>query len=121
MDSNALFLPFQFGINLDAELTRLLGIYDYVVPSSVVDELRRLREAGEPHAREAVALLEHLGPEVVPGSSDADRDVIEVAGDRHGVLLTLDADVRRAALSAGVPVILMRGRKYLVLRRPAGL
>ena len=36
LDANALMLPFQFSINLDVELGRLLGECDVYVPSSVV-------------------------------------------------------------------------------------
>src|SRR5207247_5187201 len=49
LDANALLLPFQFRVNLEAELRRLLGEHEILVPSAVLDELkglaRSLREA----------------------------------------------------------------------------
>ncbi|MCI0497391.1 MAG: hypothetical protein L0Z54_03745 [Thermoplasmata archaeon] len=118
LDANALFLPFQFGINIDVELARLLGEYRYVVPASVADEVGRLRQDRVPFSREASTLLEHLSPEVVPGTGRADEDVVTAALAMEGYVFSLDGDVRRRALAAGVPVIRMRSKRYLVLEMP---
>ena len=42
LDSNALLMPFQFPIHLDAELRRLLGDVEVVVPEPVLAELEFL-------------------------------------------------------------------------------
>ena len=39
LDANALMMPFQFGINIDIELGRLMPGCEIVVPSSVMIEL----------------------------------------------------------------------------------
>jgi len=118
LDTNAFFLPFQFKINLDSELARVIGSYDYFVPRSVVTELEGLLSGGEPMSREAMALFEHLSPEVVEGTGPADRDVVDLAADLNGALMTQDARVRKRALSSGVPVIFLRSGKHLQLQRP---
>ena len=118
LDTNAFFIPFQFNINLDAELERTVGSYNYIIPSSVEDELRGLASGGEKFAREALSLLEHLSPEVVPGSGVADQDVIALARERSGAVVTQDAVVRKRAKAAGIPVIFLRSGKHLVLSRP---
>jgi len=118
LDTNAFFLPFQFKINLDSELERIVGSHEYLVPGSVVSELHGLLKGSEPKAREAVALYKHLSPEVVEVVGPADSAVIELAQERNGAVLTQDSLVRKKALSAGVPVIFLRSGKHLVLQRP---
>ncbi|HHH83948.1 MAG TPA: twitching motility protein PilT, partial [Thermoplasmatales archaeon] len=39
LDTNALMIPYQSGINIEKEITRLLGICRIIVPSSVVEEI----------------------------------------------------------------------------------
>ena len=42
LDTNALFVPFKFKLNLDSELKRLFGDYQIIIPSCVLNELKRL-------------------------------------------------------------------------------
>ena len=44
LDANALLMPFQFKINIDIEIERLLGGVEVLVPSSVIDELKKLKD-----------------------------------------------------------------------------
>ncbi len=46
LDSSALMMCFEFSIDLEKELTRLLGSYHIVVPSSIVKELESLSKKG---------------------------------------------------------------------------
>ena len=36
LDTNALFIPFEFRINLDSELKRLFGVYEIIIPTCVL-------------------------------------------------------------------------------------
>src|SRR5947199_5142050 len=42
LDANALLMPFQFRVNLDREIQRLLGDVDVAVPKPVLTELEFL-------------------------------------------------------------------------------
>lgn len=117
LDTNAFYLPFQFNINLDSELERVVGSYDYLVPNTVVSELEGLLKGREPKSREAMSLYDHISPEVVEVMGPADHAVIELAQERNGAVLTQDSLVRKKALAAGVPVIFLRSGKHLVLQR----
>src|SRR2546429_7039384 len=44
LDANALLMPFQFQVHLDAELRRLVGDVDVAVPTPVLRELSILAE-----------------------------------------------------------------------------
>src|SRR5439155_20179261 len=51
LDANALLMPFQFQVHLDAELRRVLGDVDVAVPTPVLGELALLAD----HDRDARA------------------------------------------------------------------
>ena len=44
LDSSAVMMLFEFSIDLEDELTRLLGGYHVILPRPIVDELRFLSE-----------------------------------------------------------------------------
>jgi hypothetical protein len=121
LDTNALFMPFQFGINLDAELKRLFGVYTYVIPAPVLDEVRNLVERGERHAGAAHRLAEHLSRSAVVFPSDlpADDAVISAAVGTGGSILTTDSELRKRARSRGIRVVYLRGRSHLEADPPA--
>ena len=120
LDTNAFFLPFQFGINLDSELSRVTGEYRLLTTRSVWRELQMLASRKEKHSREAILLFDHLSPEVVDLDGSADDDLISLAKDVGGAILTQDSELRHRALRNGVPVILLRAGKHLIFQRPAG-
>lgn len=110
LDANALMMPFQFRVNLDRELHRLVGAVPVLVPSSVVDELSGLEDK---HARAAVSLAGKY--EVVETFSKGDDAVLEVAVDRCAAIVTNDRGLIARAKEGGVPVIRLRSGRYLVL------
>ena len=46
LDTNALMMLFEFSIDLESELNRLLGANSIFVPTTVLDELKFLSENG---------------------------------------------------------------------------
>jgi uncharacterized protein len=118
LDSSAALMPFEFSIDLESELKRLLGAVLIVVPLSVDKELRLLaaRESGEKRGRVLAALklldrFEHSGVEGLP----ADDAVIMTALKRKGVAVTNDTRLRQRLRELGVPVVFLRGKQQLVL------
>lgn len=53
LDTNALLMPYQFDINIEKELNRLLGVCRIIVPRSVVEEVEKLAEKGGETGRAA--------------------------------------------------------------------
>ncbi len=84
LDANALLMPFQFRLNLEAELRRLLGDVDIAVPTPVLEEVRLLAT----HDRAAKA-AERLAAKYRPveGHGSADDALLELAGGEVHVLL----------------------------------
>ncbi len=112
MDTNALMMPFQFTLNIDLELERLLGSYELVVPSSVIIELKRVAsEQKASAAKGALKLAEKCRMHLIAGTGD---DAVLAAAMKLGAfLLTNDAGLRRRAHDAGLRTICLRGRSHL--------
>ena len=113
LDTNALLLPFQFGINLEAELARLLGSCDILVPSSVAGELARLRR----FKHHLAASRLRLKYKVVECSAEptVDDALANLALRLGAVVVTCDRLLQKKLLERGVRVVVMRGKNHLVL------
>jgi len=123
LDANALMMPSQFRIDLFDELRMLLGSFEPVVLSGVLQELTGLSRAkGRDGAAARYGLS--LGDQcTVVQSSDlesgsVDAQVIEYAAKHACVVVTNDRRVRDALFARGLSVISLRQQKKLeILRR----
>lgn len=112
LDANALMMPFQFRINLEAEVRRLVGEADLVVPGPIVGELRaQSRESRE--AKSALRLAQSFRVEETRGSGD--DSLIELARRDGGIVVTNDAALLRRLRTLHIPRIYLRSRTHLVL------
>jgi len=112
LDTNGLMMPFQFKVNIDLDLDRLLGFWYGIVPSCVIDELSGLSKS-DPHARAALKLAEKY--EIIKTNAAGDDGVLEAVEKTGGILLTNDKELKKRAIARGSKVIYLRKRKYLVL------
>ncbi|CVK33034.1 conserved protein of unknown function [Methanoculleus bourgensis] len=121
LDTNALLMPVQFGIDLYGELLGLFGDFEPVTLEEVVGELSGLARGG---GRDAVAARVGLAlarrSTIVPSGSSAesvDERVLEYARREGCVVVTNDRELRKALLREGTSVVSMRRRKTLDLIR----
>ena len=113
-DANALMMPFQFSINIDLELARLLGSFEIIVPSSVIVELKRVAvEQKASDAKGALKLSQKYRMHKVAGTGD--DAVLAAACELRAILLTNDAGLRRRAREAGLRTVCLRGRSHLAI------
>ena len=121
LDTNALLMPSQFGIDLYDELMGLFGDFEPVTLEEVAGELRGLaRGRGRDAAAARVGLAMARRSTVVPSGSSADHvddRVIEYARREGCVVVTNDRELRNALLREGIDVVSMRGQKTLELIR----
>jgi len=104
-------MPFQFRINLEAELRRLFGEVDVAVPTPVLDELRALAD----HDRWAKSALQlALKFRAVEGHGSADDALLDLSSDGRGIVVTNDAALLDRLKAAGVPRAFLRSRSHLV-------
>ncbi len=112
LDANALLMPFQFRLNLEAELRRLLGDVDIAVPTPVLEELRLLAT----HDRDAKA-GERLAAKyrAIDGHGAADDALLGLGAELHAVVVTNDQPLLDRLKASGVARAYLRSRSHLVL------
>jgi len=109
LDANALLMPFQFKVNIDRELKRLFGEVPVFVPSSVLGELAN---STDKNVKAALALARKY--QIVETELSGDDSVFEIARQRSAAVVTNDRELIRRLRAAGIPVIRLRGERYLV-------
>jgi rRNA-processing protein FCF1 len=120
-DTNALMAPVQFRLDIFEELTNLIGAYEPLVLSDVLDELRGLsasRGKEGSAARSALVLAEKCAvvkSEKKEGS--VDEKILYYASTHGCMVVTNDRGLRKALLGEGVPVISLSGKKRLDIYR----
>ena len=116
LDTNALLLPYQLGINIEKELTRLLGICRIIVPTSVIKEAEKLASSDG-----SVAMAAKLGLNIVRKRDfqivetiyNGDDGVMDVAVKTNAAIVTNDKELKKKAREMGLPVIYVRGESRL--------
>ena len=105
-------LPFEFRVNLDTELARLLGACDVFVPSSVVGELERLAQKNRA-AKAALRLAAKY--EIHNTTRRGDLAVVSTAKELRATVVTSDAGLLKVLRREGIPRITLRSRSHLVV------
>ena len=108
LDSSAIMMLFEFSIDLEGELTRLLGRYHVVVPSPVHTELTvlSLRGDGKKYrmAKASLKLIERY--ELVKVDEKmADDALFYLAKETNGIVVTNDKELRGRLKEISLSVI----------------
>ncbi|HVL49600.1 MAG TPA: hypothetical protein VM889_13680, partial [Candidatus Thermoplasmatota archaeon] len=118
LDANALMMQFQFHIDIEAELKRILNIaHEVAVPSIVVDELKALaaevggKEAAE--ARMAVELAKTF--RIIESPGEGDTGILRLAEKMNATVVTNDKVLRARLRAKNIPNVYMRSRAFLTL------
>jgi rRNA-processing protein FCF1 len=118
LDTSALLSFFEFSVDWEKELARLLDAYEIAVPGAVIQELTMLsaRGIGEKQRNANAALTYAFRYETIrTQATHADEAVVEAAKKVQGIVFTNDATLRHRLRDEGIPVLFLRGRKKLAL------
>lgn len=129
VDTNALFIPREFGVDIFHELERL-GYSHIIVPKAVLNELERLMQ--KPGLKGKAKLAAKIGYSLVlkyasgrggrynvsiVGGRDENRDtdklIAELATKLDAAVFTIDDDLKQELTHAGVQTVYLRGRNRL--------
>ena len=120
LDSNALFVPLQFKIDIFEELQTLLNMkFETVLLSPVLKELKTIAEKGSPKMRKwasyALKLAEKCVFLEVEEKADRSPDdaIVEVARKCNYPVFTNDRKLRKRLRNISVPVIYVRQKSRL--------
>lgn len=121
LDSNALFVPLQFRIDIFEETEKLLNAkFQFILLSAIRQELKKLAEKGSPkmqkNASYALKMAEKcklidLGEEYA--SSSPDDAIFQAARKWKCPVFTNDRKLRKRLRDINVPVIYVRQKSRL--------
>ena len=116
IDTNALMVAEQFGVDIFGELLRL-GYVEWLVPAQVKGELHSLAMGADKGrdkiaARVALGLVERckvVGIDNCP----ADQAILDLADKEGAAVFTNDKALKKRLFSKGITVIYLRQGRYL--------
>lgn len=112
LDTSALLLPFEQGLDLEGEVARALGGCRLAVPEAALAELRALARDG-PDARAALRLAARY--EVVPTEGRGDDAILALAVREGAAVVTADRALAARLRESGLKVLCPRERHRLEL------
>jgi rRNA-processing protein FCF1 len=121
VDSNALFAPLQFKIDVFGELEKLLNRrFELILLSPVKCELELLAEKGSPKTRKmagyALKLAEnftYVKVDYGASTQEADEGIFRTAAAWKAPVFTNDVHLRHRLRDISVPVIYVRQKSHL--------
>jgi uncharacterized protein len=118
LDSNAIMMLFEFSIDLEGELTRLLGKYHIIIPTPIVRELEFLSKNGignkKMKAKASLKFIEKFET-IDVDEKNGDDSIIELAKKTKVIVVTNDMKLRNSLEEISIPVIFLRAKKKLVM------
>jgi rRNA-processing protein FCF1 len=122
-DTSFLMTPGLYGVDIFAELDRLLqGDYELIVPEVVLKELEKLSKAGDPEERAAAKIGLSLSSKlkVLEAEGRADDVLLKLAKERKCAVGTIDFALRKELRRNGITVIFLREKSHLAVDGPIG-
>jgi rRNA-processing protein FCF1 len=120
LDSNALFVPLQFKIDVFSDLKRLLNrSYELILLSSVKRELEALARKGSPKIRKNASYALKLAEKCryvevdFPASMLTDDVIVKIAEEWKSPVFTNDRQLKQRLRDISVPVIYVRQKSRL--------
>ena len=119
LDANALFVPFEFRIDIFQALRTLLDRnFELVILKPVEEELKRLAREGSPQMRKKALCALELAQQcrvlsVEAHSVTTDDAILRFAEKCHYPVFTNDGELRKKLRDINVPVIYVRQKSRL--------
>jgi rRNA-processing protein FCF1 len=120
LDSNALFVPLQFKIDIFSDLKRLLNrSFELILLSPVKRELKTLAEKGSPKMRKNACYALELAEKCkyvevdAPASTLTDDILVKIAKEWSSPVFTNDRQLKKRLRDISVPVIYVRQKSRL--------
>ena len=122
LDTNILLLPSQQKIDIFDEIDRIcLFPYTLHIVDGTLTELKNIVEnqkgRQQDAAKLALAMLEKKKIQILKGENKhVDDDILAIAQPTTHIVATLDSDLKKKLNSKHIPLIMMRQKKYLMLK-----
>ncbi len=115
LDTNAILMLFEFSIDIQTELTRLLGTYHLCIPQTVINELHRIAQRGDGkinhYAKAALKLIQSY--EIINDEGRGDQAILWAAQHNKAVVVTNDKKLIKELKVIPIKVIALRAKHTL--------
>jgi len=118
LDSSAVMMPFEFSIELEEELTRLLGKYRIIMLTPILRELEYLSKHGKGKkksiAKASLKLVENY--EIMDvDEKHGDNAIFYMAKKLKAIVVTNDKELKKRLQKIAVSVVYLREKQKLML------
>lgn len=113
IDTNALMIPGQFGVDIITEIERLLPNAELVVIESTVRELKNVDD--KKSASLALQLIERNNISVEKEPGETDYAVVTYAQRNSGVVFTNDREMKKKCVQMRIPVMFLKKKRTIAL------
>lgn len=123
LDSNALMMQFQFSVDIESEMRRILDVqYEIIVPDIVLGELRNLATSMTGKDRGEVLMAIRLAHtfRIVKTEGPADTGILRVAEKLGAIVVTNDKILRARLRAKNIPNIHLRSKAFLTVEGHVG-
>jgi rRNA-processing protein FCF1 len=115
LDSSAILMLFEFSINLEDELTRLIGKFKILIPQTIYNEIEEISKKGNQrkkfNAKAALELIKKY--EIIDANGLGDESVLSLAKKLNCFVVTNDKDLRIRLKENHLKVLFLRSKKKL--------
>ncbi len=118
LDSNFLMIPWELKIDIFDELNRvILGKYEILIPTKVIEELEKLLKKGSLRERKAAVIGLNIskGLKRIDAKGDHTDEAILSIVDKNTVVCTNDKVLRKRVIAKGGRTVFLRQKKRLEL------
>lgn len=119
LDTNAVFTIFEFSLDVESELSGLLGSFTIYIPLAVVHEIEIILENGKGKqkflAKPSLQFIKRYSIWDHPKYDTADDALLYEAEKNGAVVVTNDGELRNRLKEQKIPRIFLRGKQRLVL------
>ncbi len=116
LDTNFLMMPFQFKVDIEKELNRLLDVkFEICVPKSVIKELEGLKKSKEIKTRKTANMaLEYAKRfKIIDVDKKVDEALVELGMNKNNIIATNDKQILKKLRKVGANIVYLRQKKYL--------
>ena len=122
LDTNFLMISIRFGVDIEAELKRVIETsFELATTTAVVEELRKLKNLVKPGEQKEIEFaltlaggITLLDVHLEPGE-EVDDQLIRLAAFSGYVVGTTDAMLRRRLKERSIPVVYLRQKRHLIV------
>ena len=120
LDTSAIMMVFEFFIDIEKEIEKLIGKYDLLIPSAVINELellsKNISQTKRKKAKMALKYLENIEYTIIKSREEnADESVLTNAIEYKSYVITNDRPLIKKLKEEGIRVISLRSNKKLFI------